>query len=441
MRVLWVCNVALPQIAAQLHMDAGNKEGWVAGLYTTVIRSLAAEGIQLGFAFPIAKGQDMVRGALTVNEDYDLYYYGFREDSLNAENYDPEMEKDLSGIMIAFEPDILHCFGTEYPHTLAAVKMFSRPDRTLIGIQGLCRICAKSYMANLPKAVQKSVTLRDILRNDSIRQQQAKFEGRGQWELAAIKWTGHVAGRTEFDRYWAEKWNPTVHYHQLNETLRPPFYSGQWSAETCQTHEIFLSQGDYPLKGLHYMLLAMPDILKKYPDTRLVVAGNCILRKPGFESFLKLSAYGRYIQKLIDKNHLQDQVRFVGMLDSARMKEQFLQCGLFVCPSSLENSSNSLGEAMLLGVPVAAAAVGGIPSMIKEDEGYLYDGFCLERAERPDELTRVTRNLTAAVLAAFDNPQEAVRRAQKAKQHARQTHDAQANQKSLIKIYREIMKD
>lgn len=441
MRVLWVCNVVLPQIAAELHMDAGNKEGWVAGLYTTVIHDMAAADIQLGFAFPIARGQDMVRGALTVNEDYDLYYYGFREDSLNAENYDVEMEKDLSDIMIAFEPDILHCFGTEYPHTLAAVKMFSRPDRTLIGIQGLCRICAKSYMANLPKSVQKSVTLRDILRKDSIREQQAKFEGRGQWELAALKWTGHVAGRTDFDRYWAEKWNPTVHYHLLQETLRPAFYSGQWSAGTCHPHEIFLSQGDYPLKGLHYMLLAMPDILKKYPDTRLVVAGNCILRKPGLESFLKLSAYGKYIQKLLKKNHLQDKVRFVGMLDGARMKEQFLQSSLFICPSSLENSSNSLGEAMLLGVPVVAAAVGGLPSMINEEEGYLYDGFCMERVEQPGELARITRNLTTAVLAAFDDPQEAGRRAYKARQHAFRTHDAKTNRARLMEIYQEMVEE
>ncbi|MCD8068907.1 MAG: glycosyl transferase 4, partial [Lachnospiraceae bacterium] len=145
MRVLWVCNVVLPQIAAELHMDAGNKEGWVGGLYGAVIGDLASQGIQLGFAFPIAKGQEEVRGSLVVNEDYDLLYYGFREDSLDAENYDMEMEKDLSSIMTSFEPDILHCFGTEYPHTLAAVKMFSRPDRTLIGIQGLCRVYAKGY--------------------------------------------------------------------------------------------------------------------------------------------------------------------------------------------------------------------------------------------------------------------------------------------------------
>ncbi|MCD8326687.1 MAG: glycosyltransferase family 4 protein [Lachnospiraceae bacterium] len=438
MRVLWVCNVVLPQIAAELHMDAGNKEGWVGGLYRAVIGEMAGQGIQLGFAFPIAKGQDAVRGSLVVNEDYDLQYFGFREDSLGAENYDMEMEKDLSDIMTSFEPDLLHCFGTEYPHTLAAVKMFSRPDRTLIGIQGLCRVYAKGYMANMPKSVVNSVTLRDILRKDSLKEQQLKYEGRGQWELAAVKWTGHVTGRTRFDRYWTQKWNPTVRYHEMQETLRPEFYAGQWSEEGCERHRIFLSQGDYPIKGLHYMLLALPEILEKYPDTQVYVAGNCILRKPGLESFVKLSAYGKYIQKLLKKNHIGDRVHFAGKLNAAEMKEQYLKSQVFVCPSTMENSPNSLGEAMLLGTPVVTADIGGILSMLCADEGYIYEGFRVEKAQEPGELKRIVGNLTKAVLEAFDHPEEMKRRAAKARAHALRTHDPRTNQKRLIEIYREI---
>ena len=37
-------------------------------------------------------------------------------------------------------------------------------------------------------------------------------------------------------------------------------------------------QGDYPIKGLHYMLQAMPEILKDYPDAEIYVAGNSIIK-------------------------------------------------------------------------------------------------------------------------------------------------------------------
>lgn len=47
-------------------------------------------------------------------------------------------------------------------------------------------------------------------------------------------------------------------YYPMNETLRSNFYTAQWNREQCIPHSIFLSQGDYPIKGLHYMLLAMP---------------------------------------------------------------------------------------------------------------------------------------------------------------------------------------
>ena len=46
------------------------------------------------------------------------------------------------------------------------------------------------------------------------------------------------------------------------------------------------------------------------------------------------------------------------------MKSEYLKSNVYICPSSIENSPNSLGEAQILGVPCVAAYVGGIPDMI-----------------------------------------------------------------------------
>ncbi len=443
MRVLWICNIMPPRIAKKLGREVSNKEGWITGLMEAVLKHNASnieETVQLGIAFPVEKEQELLQDALVIHQDYDLPFYGFREDVLAADRYEMSLEEDLKHIIDHFKPDLVHCFGTEYPHTLAAIKCFAKPERTLVGVQGLCRVCAKGYMANLPQKVIKSVTFRDIVRKDTLPVQQQKFEDRGQWELASIQGTGHVTGRTEFDKYWTGKWNPKAKYHQMNETLRKEFYTGAWSLEKCYPHRLFFSQGDYPLKGFHYMLAAMPQILAKYPDTEVYVAGNSLLRGKNLKGRLKISAYGVYLEKLIKQYKLEEKVHFLGRLTAEEMKAQYLKSHAFVCASSIENSPNSLGEAMILGTPVVTADVGGIPTMITPEEGTVFEGFRLEKAEDERELARISDRLAQAVCQVFGEEQTTLTKAGLAKAHALKTHDAEANNKRLIEIYKEMMK-
>ena len=442
MRVLWICNIMLPRIAEKLGQEVNNKEGWLTGLMDAVLRHNDSDmdhAVQLGIAFPVAKGQAFLQDALVIHEDYDIPFYGFRENALAAEQYDLSMEEDMNRILLHFKPDIVHCFGTEYPHTLAAIKCFGRPQRTLVGIQGLCRVYATGYMANLPKDVQQKVTFRDLIKKDSLKLQKQKYEDRGQWELAAIQGTGHVTGRTHWDKYWTGKWNPNATYHVMQETLRKEFYLGQWSLEACEPHRLFLSQGDYPIKGLHYMLQAMPKILKEFPDTKVYVAGNSIIRSKDLIGRLKISSYGQYLEKLIHDYKLEEKVIFLGRLNACQMKEAYLKSQAFVCPSTMENSPNSLGEAMILGVPVVTTDIGGITTMMKPDEGFLYEGFRVELAEEPNQLEIISDRLAEAVIQVFQNPKEASVRAAKARGHARITHNGDENNKRLLEIYQEMM--
>lgn len=442
MRVLWICNIMLPRIAQKLGQEVNNKEGWITGLMEAVLAHNASNidgAVQLGIAFPIEKGQEFLQDALVINQDYDVPFYGFRENVLAAENYDVELEADMQCILEHFKPDIVHCFGTEYPHTLAAVKCFGRPERTLIGIQGLCRVYAKGYMANLPVKVQKSITFRDWFKKDTLVQQKRKYEERGQWELAAVQGTGHVIGRTHWDKYWTNKWNPNATYHVMQETLRKEFYRDQWSLEKCEAHRLFLSQGDYPIKGLHYMLEAMPKILGNFPDTKVYVAGNSIMRDKNLMGRLKISAYGAYLEKLIAKYRLEDRIVFLGKLNAEEMKDAYLKSHAFVCPSTMENSPNSLGEAMILGVPVVTADIGGITTMIAPDEGFIYEGFRAEKSGEPQQLELISERLAKTVLRVFENPGEAAKRAEKARAHAQKTHDGNTNNKRLLEIYEALM--
>lgn len=433
MRILWLCNICPPAAAVALGRDYSVREGWITGALNRYLED-ADSGLEIGICFP-AQGQTAeyagrlplhpLTGSSACRE---VALYGFGENLKTPEIYDPGMEACFARILEDFRPDLVHIFGTEFPHALAMVRAFGKPERTLVGIQGLMRECAASYMADLPDKVIRRVTLRDLLRRDTLRQQQRKFEIRAEREKQVLLAAGHVTGRTGYDRKGSLAVNPGLEYHKMNETMRAGFYEGSWSPAACRRGEIFLSQGDYPLKGFHYLLEAMPRILAGYPQAHICVAGNPITAYGTLKEKLKISGYGNYLRRLIHENGLEDKVRVLGSLNEEQMKEQYLASHVFVCPSSTENSPNSLGEAMLLGVPCAASRTGGIVDMAQEGRSALF----FEKGN--------TQDLADKVLAILRDDALALSLSGQARLRAAHNHDGDANYARMKEIYREILR-
>ncbi|MBQ4416769.1 MAG: hypothetical protein II868_03670 [Butyrivibrio sp.] len=265
MKVLWLVNIMLPAYAEANGLEASVREGWLTGLYERFRRpSRADQDIRLAVCFP----GDTDGQAETAE---DVLFYRFREDLSRPEVYDRRLEERFRAILDEYDPDLVHIFGTEFPHALAMARAFGRPHRTLIGIQGICSEIAKIYRASLPEAVWKRVTMRDFLRRDSLRQQQEKYRVRGMREKSALMIAGHVTGRTAFDREFTRKLVPHAVYHHMNEIMRAPFYEGAWTYDRAVPHTVFVAQGDYPLKGLHFLLRASDGCVtlsvRRYEET------------------------------------------------------------------------------------------------------------------------------------------------------------------------------
>lgn len=416
-----------PTIARQIGVTHSNREGWLSGLLDRVVQEQGWNKIELGIAFPAGEDMGDLQRTMQLGESMTCRCYGFPENINTPEIYDDRLETRFEEILADFAPDILHVFGTEFPHSLACIKTYGRPERTLVGIQGLCSAIAEEYMADLPPRVQRQVTLRDRIKEDSLKQQQKKFKKRGEHEKEALLLAGHIAGRTDFDRAQTAKINPSAKYYFLNETLRSIFYHDRWKRTACEPYSIFLSQGDYPLKGFHYLLRAMPKVLEQFPETHVYVAGSNIIEVGTFKDRLKLPAYGKYLRKLIRENRLYDHVTMLGRLSAEEMKEQYMRSHLYVLPSALENSPNSLGEAMMLGVPCVAADVGGVHNLLTDGgDGMLYPAGDVEA-------------LADRIIEIFTKEAIVERFSDNARKHARVNHDADQNYYRLIHIYREIL--
>ena len=108
------------------------------------------------------------------------------------------------------------------------------------------------------------------------------------------------------------------------------------------------------------------------------------------------------------------------------MKKRYLSAHVFVSPSSIENSPNSLGEAMLLGVPSVTSDVGGVKNMLEHGkEGYVYPF---------DEAYMIAYYVSKI----FDDDSLATEMSKNAKAHAQITHNREKNLETLLTIYRNI---
>lgn len=417
MRILWLTNISLPEASLLINERPSPYGGWLVGASSLLSTE---DDIDLSIAFPKSGLSDVQQ--LSGEK---IKYYAFPP--LHAKDIETKSPNAyLKKILEKAKPDIIHIFGTEYPHTLAMVNTCD-VNKVIISIQGLTSICAKHYMASLAENIQNRNTFRDLVKRDNLKQQQVKFAKRGLLEIEALKKVRHIIGRTTWDRACTFQINPDAMYHFCNETLRDEFYKHEWNIHNCEKHSIFVSQGSYPIKGLHYMLEAMPLVLKNFPDAKLYVGGANITKSETIKDWLKLSSYGKYIKDLIKKYDLGNVVFFTGVLDEKQMCQRFINSHVFVSPSTVENESNSLSEAKLLGVPSVASYVGGVIDRI--DHGF--DGF-LYQHDAPYMLAHYVCEI-------FANDQLALKLSANARQRALKTHDKVTNTNRLLQIYNEIL--
>ncbi len=419
MRVLWISNGLLPEAAAMLcgRAEIKGTGGWLTALAEAVANTGEVE-LFVASITPFVSQLVKIQGNNICH-----FAIPYKGDSI----YKVKYEEAFRSIYNEIKPDVVHIHGTEFPHSLAALKACGR-ENTVVSIQGMASVISRYYLANLSnRVIRSNPSIHDLFRYNLF-QQQREMEKRGQYEQQLIKDAMYVIGRTTWDKAHVWAINPYVEYFHCNELLRREFYDGDcWSYRRCVPHSIFLSQGRYPLKGLHKVLQALPLVRKICPDVSVRIAGPDItFDGAGLKGLLKISTYGRIIKKIIKHNKLESTVSFLGPLNAIKMKEEYLRANVFVCSSSIENSPNSLGEAQVLGVPCVASYVGGIPDFMRGGEDFLY---------RYDDVEM----MAAKICKAFDMGENAHLPAMQ--EVARSRHNEEDVVYNVLKIYKEVSRE
>lgn len=110
--------------------------------------------------------------------------------------------------------------------------------------------------------------------------------------------------------------------------------------------------------GVEYFVRALPGIVRAV-DAEAVVVGDGPERAR--------------LEALAGELGVADRIRFPGPRPHAQMPETLRAAELVVVPSLMEASSVAALEAMACGVPVAASRVGGLPEIVDESVGALFE--------------------------------------------------------------------
>ena len=414
MKLLWLCNIVPAAVQEKIDGTAGN-------------------GLWLDHVFQDLRQQDftiriLARGTLAEGQLDDKCSFATFAQPVPYE-YLPELENFFCAELEGFQPDVIHIWGTEYAHSLAMVNAAERMgllSRVVVNIQGLCSVIAGHYNDGVPTFVRSCGSFRDMIRKDNLEQQREKFELRGKLEIQALQKVPHVIGRTHWDKHWTREIHPGRIYHHCDETLRQDFYGEQWQYDKCVKYRIFAAGCSYPVKGFHYMLKAFARILKAYPQATLAVPGTALPEISDWKGRLRSTGYQYYLAFLERFLGLKGKVHYLGSMDACQMKQAYLDANVFVLSSTIENSPNTLGEAMLLGVPCVASDVGGVTTLLKDgQEGLICPSGNVDA-------------MAANIRKIFDMEEKARELGIAAREHARYTHDPNKNCRSLLEIYRAI---
>ena len=99
-------------------------------------------------------------------------------------------------------------------------------------------------------------------------------------------------------------------------------------------------------KGVIYLVKAMPFVLDKFKDAKLIIIGRC--------SWL----YKRKLMKAIRKNNLKEKVEFISHVSPDKISKYFSEANVFAMAPIIEDLAQVLLEAQATKTPVVCTDVG-----------------------------------------------------------------------------------
>ncbi len=337
MKVLWFSG----NPALYANRDSHNGGGWIASLQRELMFHVASD-FQLAIAFPWNYNFKQ--------ENDSFIYYGIKAIRHSFWRYKTKEEEclcEIKKIIEDFGPDVIHVFGTEQVFGLVAT---CTNVPVVIHLQGILTACREAW---LPYSMSWSEFCFSGVKNYIMK---LGIDRNVKRELQIFRACKNYMGRTDWDKRLSLLLNPESKYYYCSEMLRPEIYYSDRIWKFVEN------------KKIKKIISVISGPLYKGGDVILRVAK--ILKQLNFPFIWNV--YGVHEMKTWEKitclKCKDVNVVLKGVVDAKNLVDSIVDADIFVHPSYIENSPNSVCEAQVLGIPIVACNVGGVSSIIRHEK-------------------------------------------------------------------------
>lgn len=282
--------------------------------------------------------------------------------------------------------DIIHIWGMEMPWAVGVLKIKTNTP-ILLEIQGFKGVCSSYFNGNFDKLPKNILGRLEFLypkiSNQYTKKRFLEYEKTEQKILSLIKYFN-----TQSD--WVRnilnyKYKVKTKIFKTDIILRDSFTKCEvWNNPFIGGNNpvLFTTSSPIPYKGVHVIIEALAMLKEKYPNIKLNIAG---INNTKFKHIT--NGYIRYIDKLIKKLSLENNVVFYGNLSEYELVNCLHKCNVFINASFIETYCLALAEALVIGVPSVASYSSALPELMGKESGEMFPpGDSIFLASKIDEL-------------------------------------------------------
>jgi L-malate glycosyltransferase len=412
-KILWLTGIIIPQASQLIDSPKVPFGGWVSQMIDKLSK---LEEFKIGVAMRSQTDK------LLIKESKGVVYYFMPQNESNKFDINRE---DCLNILEDFKPDLVHAEGSELKYTNTFLSLWD--GLNVLSLQGVLNGYEPYEYGglNLYKYLFSFNSKNSFFAALMLLNKKIIFNKRLKIERDTLRKAKNIIGRTTWDRANSYFYNPTAPYYHCSRILRPSFYEIKQNRDEIIKHSVFIGNSAQPRKGAHFVLEAISLLKVEFPDIKLYVTGHKY--KKNIKDWKSYFGYRAFLQRRIKELELDDNIVFLGVLQEKEMAKQILKMNVYVMSSTIENSPNTLGEAMIMGVPCVTSYNGGVPDMATNG---------IEALHYRDNDPRM---LAYQIKRIFDNEELANKLSENAIKKANLTHSSEANLKDLLNCYKNII--